>query len=63
MDLKEHVHAEEGGRLKVSLEKALSSIKDIEKETSLLKDEVMVVSDQYYERKKERVGFFYPNLD
>lgn len=60
--LKSRSYDEEGERLKVSLKKSPKSIKDI-KETSSLKDEVMAAFDHYFDREKEHVAFFYPNLD
>lgn len=57
--LKAHSYDEKGERLKVSLKKSPKSIKDI-KETSSLKDEVIVAFDHYFDREKEHVAFFYP---
>lgn len=61
--LKEQTYAEEEGCLKGSLKETLYSIKELEKEASSLKDELMSASDQYFENAKYHVAFFYQNLD
>lgn len=48
--------------MKGSLRKALSSIKYLEEEAFTLKDEVVAISDQYFERAKEKITLFYPGL-
>lgn len=49
--------------MKGSLKKYPSSIKDLKKEASSLKDEVVAAFGQYSKMAKEHVIFFYSNLD
>lgn len=63
MALEAQTHVEAGKRLKGLLEEALWSIKELNKEASSLKDEAATTFDQYFERGKGHLAFFYPNLD
>lgn len=49
--------------MSTSLEDTLQSRKMLEDEVSDLKDELVLTTGDYFERRREQVFFFYPHLD
>lgn len=63
VDTKALASVKEGNRLEKSLVEALNYLKGLKEEASLLKDEIVVASDLYFERARKQVSFLYPDLD